>query len=119
MKKVFILAVLTLSATAAFADIPMPPTSQETVVKASITEEAAKALWASIGSPILPGDQLRTYTSAYKVLRAEDGLSQVVCRFTSGGLLGNGGNKPTYSCTTTRSLNKQILPEFKPARRMG
>lgn len=124
MKKYLILAVLALSTTAAYADIPMPNPSEqpETVVSASISEEAAKALWESINSPMIFGSSLRTVSWNYKVLRSLDDTAQVVCTMKT---VRNFQNLPTpkpgttYDCTTTRSLNKAPLPVFKPVRVMG
>lgn len=116
MKKI-ILAALLLSTATAFADIPNLPVDRDAEeVRTSVIEgDAAVAVWESMGSKEIRGDQLRTGGSSHKVLRAKDGLDQVICTKTFSSIR----NKSSVRCKTESSMDGEKLKTFVPTIRMG
>lgn len=117
MKKMLLVSILTLLSTAAMADIPnMGKHKSEEVTSTQITGAAAEAIYESIDMAPKMEASLRTSATSYKVLRADDGLDQVICHKTSGSI---GRKKVSYDCTTESSNTEDTLPVYKPAIKMG
>jgi hypothetical protein len=94
------------------ADIPGRP---ETSKRASIEGDAALALYKAINSKEIMTGALRTGSYTAKVLRAKDGLSQVVCEVYRNHL----DQSEKAHCNTELSTDGKELPAFKPTVRMG
>jgi hypothetical protein len=111
--KLAILAAVMMTASMASADILRPGNIKTT----NIVGKRAAHLYETMAGPSMPGDQLRTQVSSYKVERSENGLRQVVCEKT---LYWRGVSKPpSYRCTTQQSLDGRQVPRFRPIRRLG
>lgn len=110
MKRNLLLAAVLLS-TPVFADIP----AEENHIQSLEYEgEAAEKLCDALDVKVIPGDSLRTRISSYKVLRAEDGLFQIVCKDSKA------QRKRTVSAAVQVSLDGRELPKFTPPpRRVG
>jgi hypothetical protein len=106
---------LVLGSLAAQADIPPSPNSKP--VFAEIEGEAALALYAAIPGKEIVTAMLRTSSETTKVLRAADGLSQVVCTLSVGNF--HGMKSREASCATSRSTNGKALPKYVPVMKMG
>lgn len=120
MKKIMI-AVLALAASTAFADIPSPRATNRATENERWSSEvktnriaggAAKALYESINSPEHRSSSLPS-SSTFKVLRAQDGLNQVLCEKRSK------DNRVSIECITETSLDGEKLLEYKRQTRMG
>lgn len=120
MKQLIFTAIL-FSLTTALADIPsLPPRHGDDgreVREAVIEGDAAAAIWESSNATELRGDSLRNGGSAHKVLRAKDGLDQVICTKTYRTLRDE--KVTSYRCRTETSLDGEKLKKFVPVIRMG
>ena len=106
----FMAAAMTSSL--AFADIRRPNAEIETK---TITGRKAQHMMTTMPGISMPGSSLRFYSTNYKVNRATDGLTQVICEAGTDHIK----HKTTYRCTIEKSLNGVALPEFHPIIRMG
>jgi hypothetical protein len=113
--KFLIVSSLLMAGAIAQADIPRPGVPTANISIGKIDGVAASALWESLKSKEIRGSALRTSSSSYKVLRAEDGLDQVVCERTVFTLK----NNSSVECFTETSLDGKELKEFKPHIRLG
>ena len=113
MKLALLAAAVLMTASMASADILRPGNIRTT----NIVGPRAASLYERMAGPTLPGDQLRTRVSSYKVERSQDGLRQVVCEKTS--YWGGVRKAPDYRCTTQQSLDGRPVPRFRPVRRLG
>lgn len=120
MKHIILTAIL-LSASISFADIPSPPrggdVEQRDIQHSVIEGDAAAALWESADVSEIRGDSLRNGGSSHKVLRAKDGLDQVICTKTYRSVRAE--KTTTYRCRTETSLDGEKLKKFVPAIRLG
>jgi len=118
MKKIILTAVITVLSTVAMADIPNMDkgSNKDEVTTSQISGAAAEALYSSINSAEKLEASLRTGSTVYKVLRAKDGMDQVICHKTSTTL---GRKKISYECTAESSNTDEKLAVYNAPIRMG
>jgi hypothetical protein len=115
--KAFLAAVLFLGfVQIAKADIPVPQQRQPETITHTFSGPQAEAKYNSIaGDGIHNGPLSVCYESADKVDRSASGLVQTVCSMSSKSAECGPSQGPTYTCTTTKSLNGVELPRLSPA----
>lgn len=122
MKKTILFTIATLLTTAVMADIPNfggdgnGQQNEAATTESKVTGDAAEAMYESIAGEGTTEANLRTTIIAYKVLRAADGLDQVICRKT---ITTMGRKRTSYDCSTESSNNGKKLKVYKPAIKMG
>ncbi len=113
-----IILILSISAVeVSFADIP---THGETMKTYSYSGPKAQAKYTAITGKVIPGNTSgwTGEAQAFKVERAQDGLTQTVCSIKYN--FRNESAPKTFDCVFTKSLNGQPVPKFvPPPRRLG
>lgn len=107
MKKL-LFVVTVLMAGSAFGDIPPEPTN---IKRLEYQGEAAKKLYDSLDVKAVRNDT-RLGPSSVKVLRAEDGLFQIVCRQEA-------AESAENVCLVEVSLDGKEVPKLPPPRIRG
>ena len=122
--KLFLLAVCSLGAQLALADIPHPPRPEPAPIvvmppqQIEVQGRDAFDLGNSLKGDEIPGSQsFRGYT-VYKVFRSSNGTTQIECELQRGA--NTRINMRLNKCTILQSQDGRSLPEFvAPQRRMG
>jgi len=117
MKAMILVSIVSLLASVSMADIPAMPVKKQSAVKeTAISGAAAEAVYESIAGAEQMEAGLRTMTQTYRVLRAEDGMDQVICHKT---VTRMGRISTTYECEAQSSKDGNKLQVFKPSIKMG
>ena len=109
--------VFAMSTGAANADIPRPPRVNYDTHQVSAL--GSQGLYNVLDVRAQWGDSLRTMVSVYKVLRAQDGLSEVVCYKSTRAKRNTTPAKVSYSCKINTSKDGREVPKHKHRRRLG